>query len=48
MVHIKIDDLLNIAKQISSQYQMILEKCQEELNSHGKFIDLEMQKRLKK
>lgn len=31
-----------------NKYQMILEKCQEELNSHDKFIDLEMQKRLKK
>lgn len=31
-----------------NKYQMILEKCQEELNSHDKFINLEMQKRLKK
>lgn len=35
------DELLN-------KYKMILEECQWELNAKGKFIDLEMQKRLKK
>lgn len=35
------DELLN-------KYKMILEECQMELNEEGRFIDLEMQKRLKK
>lgn len=43
---------LNVNERLTDEflnkYQMILEKCQEELNRQGKFIDLEMQKRLKK
>lgn len=45
---LKLNENGKLTDELLNKYKIILEKCQEELNKQGKFIDLEMQKRLKK